>query len=302
MGHLSEDKKTLKNKVARTLKNRIETKLMKKLILIQIIVLLIAQVSFAGGQNPQLNNIEEEEAKYTLREIENKAFKVGEKLHYKFAYGFINAGVATLEVKKVDKKIQDRDLLHIVGVGKSISAFDWFFKVRDRYETYIDEKGIFPWLFVRRIHEGGYEKAQDYKFYQSHGYVVNEDKERYEVPEAIQDMLSSFYYARTIDFSKAKKDEVFTIQSFVDEEVYPLRIKYAGKKTVRIKEGKFKCYVFHPQVQEGRIFETDEDLTVYITADENKIPILAKAKILVGSIRMELTGYENLANPIAKVD
>jgi len=288
--------------MARTLKISFKTKLMKKLALISIVSLLIAKVGFAGGQNPQTQTIEEEEGKYELRELNYNAFQAGEKLHYKFAYGFINAGVATLEVKKVEKKIQDRDLLHIVGVGKSISAFDWFFKVRDRYETYIDEKGVFPWLFVRRIHEGGYEKAQDYKFYQSHGYVVNEDKERYEVPEAVQDMLSSFYYARTLDFSSAKKGDVFIVQSFVDEEVYPLRIKYAGKKTIKIKEGKFRCHVFHPQVQEGRIFETDEDLTVYITADENKIPILAKAKILVGSIRMELTGYENLANPIAKVD
>lgn len=300
MGHIPENKKSL-NKLARTLKKGAESKLMKKFIFISLVTLLIANAGFAGVQKFQ-EQPPEEEAKYELREIENRAFKAGEKLHYKFAYGFINAGVATLEVKKVEQKIQNRDLLHVVGVGESVSAFDWFFKVRDRYETYLDEKGIFPWLFVRRIHEGGYEKSQDYKFFQSHGYVVNEDEERYEVPESVQDMLSAFYYARTIDFSNAKKGDVFVIQSFVDEEVYPLRIKYAGTKTIKIKEGKFKCLVFHPQVQEGRIFETDEDLAVYITADENKVPILAKAKILVGSIRMELTGYENLANPIAKVD
>lgn len=285
--------------MARTLKMALQNNLMKKFIALQIVALLIAQVGFTRGQNPNIE--EEEEYKYELREIDNRAFKVGEKLHYKFSYGFINAGVATLEVKPTENKIQGRDLYHVVGEGKSISGFDWIFKVRDRYETYIDQKGIFPWIFIRRIQEGGYSKEQDYKFYQKQGYVVNEDNERYEVPASVQDMLSSFYFARTLDFSNAKKGDIFVFESFVDEEVYPLRIKYAGKKTVKIKEGKFKCYVFHPQVQEGRIFETDEDLTVYITADENKIPILAKAKILVGSIRMELTGYENLANPVAKL-
>ncbi len=257
-------------------------------------------LNFSGLANGQKGG--EEESTIPLREIPNKAFQVGEVLEYKMAYGFINAGVARLEVKRASSKIQNRDILHIVGTGETISAFDWFFKVRDRYETYIDEKGVFPWLFVRRIDEGGYKKSQDYKFYQNKGVVINEDNERYEVPHGIQDMLSAFYYARTIDFSKAKKGDEFQFDSFVDEEIYTLRIRYAGKETIKIKEGKFRCMVFHPVVQEGRIFETDDDLKVYITDDENKIPILARAKILVGSIRMELTGYENLTNPIAKVD
>jgi len=286
--------------MARTLKKDRQIKLMKKFIVLQMLLILITHASLAGGQDK--NKSEKKNNKYELRDIDHRAFLPGEKLHYKFSYGILNAGVATLEVKKVDKKIHGRDLLHIVGEGKSISAFDWFFKVRDRYETYIDEKGVFPWLFIRRISEGGYEKAQDYQFFQQDGYVINEDKEKYDVPLGIQDMLSSFYFARTLDFANANKGDVFVVQSFVDEEVFPLRIKFAGTKTVKIKEGKFKCFVFHPLVQEGRIFKKDDDLTVYITADENKIPILAKAKILVGSIRMELTGYENLANPVAKAD
>jgi hypothetical protein len=279
------------------LKIKLKIPIMKNLaLLISAFIFL----NFSGLANGQKGG--EEESTIPLREIPNKAFQVGEVLEYKMAYGFINAGVARLEVKRASSKIQNRDILHIVGTGETISAFDWFFKVRDRYETYIDEKGVFPWLFVRRIDEGGYKKSQDYKFYQNKGVVINEDNERYEVPHGIQDMLSAFYYARTIDFSKAKKGDEFQFDSFVDEEIYPLRIRYAGKETIKIKEGKFRCMVFHPVVQEGRIFETDDDLKVYITDDENKIPILARAKILVGSIRMELTGYENLTNPIAKVD
>lgn len=275
--------------------------IMKRLIALFSFILLIGVGGFANGQegnDDKKTNSSNKDFEY--RKTENKAFKVGEVLKYKFAYGIINAGEATLEIKKSPKQIQGRDILHIVGKGQSISAFDWFFKVRDRYETYIDEEGIFPWLFVRRINEGGFKKSQDYQFFQAAGTVRNEDNEVYKVPHGVQDMLSSFYYARTIDFSNAKKGDVFEFDSFVDEEVFRLKIKYAGTKTIKIAEGKFDCMVFHPLVQEGRVFEEDEDLTVYITNDENKIPVLAKAKIVVGSIRMELIAYENLANPIAK--
>ena len=241
------------------------------------------------------------ESDFQHREVENKAFKDGEILKYKLAYGFMNAGEATLEVKKVKKKIQGREILHIVGRGYSISAFDWFFKVRDKYETYLDEEGIFPWLFVRRIEEGGYKKEQDYKFFQNQGRVEHVQKElAYKVPHGVQDMISSFYYARTIDFTDAKKNQVYQFDSFVDGEVYPIKIKYVGTKNIRVNAGKFECMVFHPVVQEGRIFKKDDDVTVYITNDENKIPVLARAKILVGSVRMELIDYKNLANPIAK--
>lgn len=242
------------------------------------------------------------ETDFQYRKVENRAFKDGEFLKYKLAYGFMNAGEATLEVKKVKKKIQGREILHIVGRGYSISAFDWFFKVRDKYETYLDEEGIFPWLFVRRIEEGGYKKEQDYKFYQNQERVEHVQKElEYEVPHGVQDMISSFYYARTIDFTDAKKNQVYQFDSFVDGEVYPIKIKYVGTKNIRVNAGKFECMVFHPVVQEGRIFKKDDDVTVYITNDENKIPVLARAKILVGSVRMELIDYKNLANPIAKL-
>lgn len=284
--------------MAWTLNKELKKILMKRIATLIGIALLASISVSARSQNDESNSVVEDTFQY--QKVENKAFHAGEVLEYKLAYGFVNAGVATLEVKKSENKIQGREILHMVGTGRSISAFDWFFKVRDRYETYMDEEGIFPWLFVRRISEGGYDKSQDYKFFQNKGKVKNEDDEVYEVPHGIQDMLSSFYYARTIDFTNAKKGDVFEFKSFVDEEIYPLRIKYVGDKTIRVDKGKFHCMVFHPVVQEGRIFEDDDDLTVYITKDENKIPVLAKAKVLVGSIRMELTDYKNLRNPVAK--
>lgn len=273
---------------------------MKKLIGILIITFFS---SFYGFTYESPQNLDRETIDSSLfRDLNQKSFKAGEVLKYSLNYGWMTAGEATLEVKNTSQKINGRDLYHIIGTGRSVNTFDWFFKVRDKYETYMDVDGVFPWLFIRNINEGGYSKSQNYQFFQHKKMVKNEKNEEYKVPMGVQDMLSSFYYARTLDFSKAKKGDVFTIPTFVDEEYFELKIRYIGTDQVKINKGKFDCMVFNPVLQKGRIFEDEEDLTVYISNDKNKVPVLVKAKILVGSIRMELDDYSGLNNPIAKVN
>ncbi len=269
---------------------------MKLLTTIAISLLTLAGVRASEGiYNQQL-----EASAFKYRTIKNNAFQAGEKLTYRLHYGLIDAAQATLEVKKVDKKIAGRGLLRVVGIGKSIGSFNWFFKVDDRYESYIDEKGIFPWVFIRRVNEGGYKINQDYTFVQHKGKVKEGEKE-YKAPTNVQDMISSYYYARTLDFSNAKKGDVFEFDSFVDGEVYPLKIKFLGRETVKIRNGKYNALKFCPVVQVDRIFKNEDDLHVWISDDENKIPLLAKAKILFGSIKMELTDHEGTLHDIAKI-
>ncbi|WP_170226955.1 DUF3108 domain-containing protein [Luteibaculum oceani] len=238
----------------------------------------------------------------TLRKFSVKAYKVGEELDYVLHYGLVNAGVAKLKVEATDRTVYGRPLLHLVGTGRSVGAFNWFFKVRDRYESYLDANGAFPWIFIRRVNEGGYEINQDYKFYQHQQKVETGKHKVFDIPEYTQDMLSAFYYARTLNFDTAKIGDVFTIPAFVDDEYWPLKIKYLGSDVVSIRNGKFKCRKFVPVVQKGRIFKDEEDLNVWITADKNNIPVLIQAKVLVGSIKMELTDYKGLAAPISKID
>lgn len=255
---------------------------------------------YTKQQLPQ--GITEEINSEKIRKVENKAFKDGEALHYRLHYGVINAGVAKLEVKKIDKKISGRDVYHVVGTGKSIGAFDWFFKVRDRYETFIDVDGLFPWLFLRDINEGGYQKQQKYKFKQTINIVEDKEGKEFEIPTGVQDMLSAFYYARSIDYTNAKNREVFTIWSFVDEELWPLKIRYLGKSTVKVNGKKYKALKFCPVVQEGRLFKDENDVSVWISDDENKIPLKAEGKVLIGSVKFELTKAEGLLEPLAKAD
>lgn len=235
-----------------------------------------------------------------LRTYKNEAFQKGEFLKFKLHYGIINAGWATLEVKNEDKNFGGRPAYHVVGIGESEGAFDWFFKVRDRYESYIDQKAIAPWVFIRRVDEGGYKINQNYVF-NHYKKSVNADGKHFDVPAYTQDMLSAFYYTRCIDFSNAKPGEVFSLDSFVDNELYPTKMRFVGKETIKTDLGTFRCLKFRPIVQRGRVFKKEEDLNVWVTDDKNHIPIRAQAELLVGSIKMDLTEYKNLAHPIARV-
>ncbi|MEX2595490.1 MAG: DUF3108 domain-containing protein [Salibacteraceae bacterium] len=265
-----------------------------------LFLIMLLPVSACAQFIEQINPLSPDKA--SLPTIKHNAFQKGERLEFEVSYGWIDAGEAIIEIKEDSRQIAGRDVYHIVGLGNSLGAFNWFFKVRDRYETYLDKEGVFPWIFVRDIHEGGFELKQYYTFDHYKQTVTTNKGKVFDVPLGVQDMISSFYRARTLDLSNVKSGDIFEIQAFVDNELWPLKIKYLRNEIVEIDKGKFDCMVFVPVVQKGRIFKKEEDMMVWITRDENRIPVLAKASVLVGSIKMELRSYENLANPLSKVD
>lgn len=232
----------------------------------------------------------------------NKAFKEGEVLTYRMHYGMVNAGVAILEVKPDLIEVSGRKVYHIVGSGYTIGSTDWFFKVRDRYETYLDKDALLPWLFVRRVDEGGYKFSQDYAFNHYTKKVDIGNNEKFDIPTGIQDMVSAFYSARNMDLSNAKPGDLFSISCFVDKEIWPLKIKFIGKEIIETDIGKFRCLKFRPIVQRGRVFKKEEDLNVWISDDINHLPMRVKADVLIGSIKMDITGTKNLANATSKVE
>ena len=237
-----------------------------------------------------------------IPKVSFKPFNKGERLEYLVHYGFVDAGIATIQVENEDYKIGDKEVLKVVGTGRSKGAFDWFFKVRDKYESYIDPEDVKPYVFKRDISEGGYKFKQHYQFFHEENKVKdNRKNEEVEAPAGIQDMISAYYFARTIDLEKYSIGDVIVFHAFVDGKVEPLKIRYLGKENVEVECGEFNCLKFQPLVQKGRIFDDEEDLTLYISNDKNRIPVLAKANVLVGSIKMELTNYKGISHPIAKV-
>lgn len=259
---------------------------------------LVVQISAQKNHPPtvDLDTLERVE----LPRISHNAFSPGEKLTYRVRYGIFDAGEATIEVRPTNRTFNGRKVHHIVGVGKTISAFNWFYKVHDVYESYVDAQGVFPWEFERDVNEGGYTFQQHYVFHQDKKAVETHKDQTFATPHAVQDMISALFYARTFDFSNAYTGEIFTVQSFVDEETFDLQVRFLGRETITTKLGKFRCLKFVPHVQEGRVFKKDESVVIWVSDDANKIPIMAKADIFVGSIKMELSDYSGISNPLAQ--
>lgn len=232
--------------------------------------------------------------------VPNQAFVEGEKLKYRLHYGFIDAGEAVIEVKNESRIFGGRPTYHAVGIGYSKGAFDWFFKVRDRYETYIDRESLLPMAFFRRVDEGGYKINQNQIFNHYKNEVLS-NGQTFKVPTGVQDMLSSFYFARNINFEKATNGQIFTVNSFVDNEIFPLKIKFVGREIIKTDVGKIRCLKFRPVIQKGRVFKNEEDLAVWISDDVNHIPMRVEAEILVGSIKMDIVSCEGLAGPLALI-
>lgn len=234
--------------------------------------------------------------KEEFRTIENEAFKVGEKLTFDVKYGFVTAGVATMQVPQI-KRISGREAYHVTFEVNSVPSFDWIYKVRDRYETYIDVQGIFPWRFEQHIREGGYSRDFAAFFDQRRGKAKTTEGQ-YDIPKYVNDIVSAFYLARTFDYSDMKVNDKIHLQNFYKDKVYDLDVRFLGKETIEVPAGTFDCIVVEPLVQEGGLFKSEGNIIIWLSNDDLKIPVRVKTKVVVGSIDADLTNYEGLAGKI----
>lgn len=233
--------------------------------------------------------------------INNNAFKGGEWLKFRLSYSnFFNAGYSTIEVR--DTKNNGQEAFHILGKGHSTGLVSLFFKVNDNYQTFMYKESLKPYRFIRKIDEGGYTKDQEIFFdHTSKTATVKNYKhkttEKHPISSDIQDMLSALYFLRNQDFSKLNKGDAIELQMFMDDEVETFKLQFIERETIKTKFGNVKAVAFRPYVQAGRVFKERESLTVWVSDDDNKIPLLIKASLSVGSLRADLDAYKGLANP-----
>jgi hypothetical protein len=227
------------------------------------------------------------------------AFEKGEWFQFKMSYsGWMKAGEATLKVN--EDVIDGKQVYHVVGKGKTTGAISWFFKVKDRYESYFDKEKLVPYRFIRDIDEGGHTKNIEINFDQknnkAHVYNIKHNTRKViDTKPNVQDMVSTFYYLRNkLDVSKLKVDDEIRTDMFFDGENYGFKIKYLGKETLRTAFGKVECLVFRPYVMAGRVFKEEESLTLWVSADKNRIPLRVKADLAIGSLRADLEAFRGL--------
>lgn len=228
------------------------------------------------------------------------AYKTGEHFTFKIHYGFFNAGFATLDLKK--DVFKEKSLFHAIGKGWTTGVSRWFMRVNDLYESYFDDNNT-PQRFIRKIDEGGYTKDKELFFEPDKHKVLVIDRKKntskeYTIPEQIHDMVSVFYYLRNYDTTQLEPGDEISVNMFFDEEIYPFKLKFLGKEVLRTPLGKIKSLKFRPLVQSGRIFRENESLTIWVSDDKNKMPLLIKAKLLIGSLKASLIKYKGIKYPV----
>ncbi len=234
--------------------------------------------------------------------LPNHAFQTGESITYRVYYTvasiYFAAGEATFTCAM--DNLNGKPVYHVTGEGKTYSFYDNFFRVRDKYETFIDTSNLQPLKFIRQVNEGSYKKYENISFNKTaHTAITNVGV--FKTPECIQDVLSSMYYARNIDFDKMKPDDKIPFSMFLDNQVYNLYIRYLGKEIIKTKYGKFKAIKFKPLLIKGTIFEGGEKMTVWVTDDANHIPVRVESPISVGSVKVDMMDFKNLRTPLTSL-
>jgi len=234
--------------------------------------------------------------------MRNTAFKAGEvvtmKIYYTTLGMYVGAGEATFTTTL--ERFNGKPVYHCIGDGKTYSFFDNFFKVRDRYESYIDTANLLPYKFIRNVQEGTYKKYNNITFNQGANTAVT-TAGVYKVTPCIQDVVSAVYYARNINFDKYKKDDKIPFDMFLEDEVFHLYIRYIGRETIKTKYGKFKAIRIKPLLLKGTIFEGGENMNAWFSDDPNHLLLRVESPISVGSIKVDMMGYSNLRYPLTSL-
>ncbi|TWI99868.1 uncharacterized protein DUF3108 [Mucilaginibacter frigoritolerans] len=248
-----------------------------------IIVVIIA--FFNGSYAQELNSINE------------PVFKTGEQLTYTLKYGFFTAAEAVINVEESDKKFDGHPVFHIVADGRTAGTFDIFYKVRNRYESYVDQSTLMPYFYTENRHEANYKHTDNVTFNHENDKITAA-KGVFPYKGKVFDFLSAYYFSRSIDVSKIQKGEKFELQYFLEDGVHTLGITYVGVEKVNCSMGSFNCLKFNPTIIPGRVFRKDSKLYLWITDDKNRIPVKAHVELVVGSVTMDLTGAKNLKYPL----
>lgn len=234
--------------------------------------------------------------------VNNTSFKSGEQVdfhvYYTLAGIWVHAGNVTFTANLAT--LENKPVYHIIGDGSTLQSYDWIYKVRDRYETFLDTFTMLPRKFIRKVNEGGYRKFETVSFYHESGTAVT-NQGVFKIPACAQDVLSEVYLARNIDFSRHKPGEEIPFDLFLDNEVYNMYVRYLGKETIKTRYGTFRTVKFRPLLLKGSIFDGGEKMTVWVTDDANRLPVRVESPITVGKIKVDMMGYKNLRHPLTSL-
>jgi hypothetical protein len=225
-------------------------------------------------------------------------FQPGEKLVYRVHYGWLTAGEAVFEVYPKLYLVNGLIAYVFRGSGKTASAFEWFYKVRDYMDTYVDTAQMRSLLYYRYVNEGDFHFVDTVHF-DYERMEVRGRKGTFPMVDGVMDMLGAFYYARRLDIRSMPDGTVVPIPVFLDDKIYDLGMKILGREKIKTELGTFRCIKITPLVVADRVFRGEAEMIMWVTDDENLIPVKITSPVIVGSVSATLVRYENLKYPLS---
>ncbi|MDO8971632.1 MAG: DUF3108 domain-containing protein [Saprospiraceae bacterium] len=259
-------------------------------------------ITFLLGNSPQQNV-----AKAPLVEpSDNMAFQHGERLTYKIYYNlnFIWVPAGEVTFRMFDEGTQ----YHSQAKGETYDSYEWFFVAKDEYDSWVDKNTLLPNYSERSVNEGNYHIFEKISFNQAGKKMTvwrspkrgeKEEKTEHPVQASCHDILSTLYNLRNVDFASQNPGYTVPFRVFMDKEEYPLTMNYLGKESNKkvYKMGRYKTLKFQPQVIAGNVFKEDAKMTVWVSDDANRIPLMIDSPVSVGSVKMVLKEYWGLKHP-----
>lgn len=237
---------------------------------------------------------------------DNDVFQPGEKIVYKLYYNWNFVWLAAGEVTFLVHDLPD--LYHVMVRGRTYPSYEWFFKVRDNYESYLDKKTLLPKIHIKDVQEGGYTRYDRTTFDQAAGKAVSErgktrndlSKAEIKLDQCMHDLISIVYYARNLKYEEIDEGQEIPIKILMDRKIYPLSLKYLGREeNTNVKGvGKFNTRKFSPQLIAGEVFKEGDEMSIYVSDDDNKLPVLIESPVTVGSVKAVLKSYSGLKYPM----
>lgn len=229
-----------------------------------------------------------------------KAFKNGENLKYLLYYGWLKGGEASMSVQ--EKVLNGKKVHHAQARAYTIGWADKVYNVNDIYESYFDPQTCLPEKAIRSIAENSYRHYNEILFNHKENSIVSLKSGKKSVPKNIFDMVSAFYYARNELFSKVKVGDTVRFVTYFEDDVYPIAVRFRGREEIETKAGTFKAMKFSPIVEVGRIFDTPDDMTFWVSDDKNYLPLRIQFELMVGSLKCDLIEYKGVQYKMAKAD
>lgn len=238
------------------------------------------------------------------------SFQPGERLQYKVYYNWkftwMKAGKVDFSV--TEEMLNDQAVYHAKAVGKTYRRYEWFYKVNDVYESYLDTSSFKPVHFVRNVREGNYSKKLEYEFdhctntatmpYMLRMGELKHENVSIDVSPCTFDLLSIIYYTRNVDYSLLNENDTIPVEVLMDGEIYNLFYVFEGRTNIETDLGTFRCLKLKPMLMDGYIFDGGDFMTVYATDDDNRLPILIESPLTVGSVKAYLNKFDNLRYPM----